>query len=114
FLRDRNRDRGRRKQEQDECFPEVAEDQVDEARCEEQREHRLAQGLDNNATEGATLPVWQRIRAFGLETSRSLYPGKSESSFTSHHRSHSSPWAQCLREVVLPHLLDFAMNNHRL
>jgi hypothetical protein len=36
FLCDR-RDRSRHKQEQDECFQEIAEDQVDETRAEEQR-----------------------------------------------------------------------------
>jgi hypothetical protein len=39
-------------------------------------------GLDNNATEGATLPVWERIRALDLRRA-AVHPGKPEFSFTS-------------------------------
>jgi hypothetical protein len=65
-----NKNGGGRKDREHDGFPEVAEDEIDGRRAQQQRKHRLAQDLEDNPAEGAPVRLRECIGAFGFEARR--------------------------------------------
>ncbi len=76
LLHDGNQNRGASKDGEHDGFPEVAEDEVDGRRAEQQREHWLAQDLEDDPAERAPVRLREGIGALGLEAVGGVLLGK--------------------------------------
>ena len=54
FLGDDQSDRGHGPGHQEQTLPQIAEDQIEQGRADEQQEHRLTQGLGDDAQDTAS------------------------------------------------------------
>ena len=72
LLHDRDHDRHGREGEQDERFLQVAERQIDHAAAEQQRQHRLAQHLEDDAQRRAPIRPGQLVVSLGLQPGLSV------------------------------------------
>ena len=73
---DRYRDGG--KDQQHEGFSEIAQDEIDDAGAEQQREHRLAQHVADNAQERPVIGFGEIVEAFGTQTGLCLRFGQAD------------------------------------
>ena len=72
FLHHRDQDRHGGEGEQDDGFLQVAEHQVDHAAAEEQRQHRLAQHLEDDSKRGASVRPRKLVVAVCLQSCLSI------------------------------------------
>ena len=76
FLNDGNEDRGAGKKPEHDSFFKIAEDEVDRRRAQQQREHRLAEDLEDDADEGAAVGLGEGIGTLRLEAGGGFVLGK--------------------------------------
>lgn len=72
LLHDHQADRRDRAADQEQPFAEIAEEQVEDGRADQQQEHRFAQGLLNDAPQGTTAAAADLVRADRPETPAGL------------------------------------------
>ena len=76
FLDDGDRDRDRGEDQQHHCLGEVAQDEVDRAGAQQQREHRFAQHVSHDAQERPLIGARKVVEAFGAQPLPGLLLGQ--------------------------------------
>jgi len=76
FLDNGDQNRGARKNTEDDGFLEIAENQIDDGRAEQEREHRLVQDLKDNPDKGAAIGLREGIGTLCFQTGGGFLLGK--------------------------------------
>src|SRR6516225_4365649 len=76
FLNDGDQNRGAGKNAEHDGFLEIAEDQIDDGCAQQQREHRLAQDLEDNADKGAAVGLGEGVGPFRFKAGGGFLLGK--------------------------------------
>jgi hypothetical protein len=64
------------KRPEHDSFFEIAEDEIDGGRAQQQREHRLAQDLEDNSGKGAAVGLGEGVRPFRFQAGGGFFLGK--------------------------------------
>ena len=76
FLNDGDQNRGAGKNAEHDGFLEIAENEIDRRRAQQQREHRLAQDLEDDADEGAAVGLGEGIGTLRFKARGGFLVGK--------------------------------------
>ena len=90
FLNDGDQNRGAGKNAEHDSFLEIAEDEIDDGRAQQQREHRLAQDLEDNADKGAAVGLREGIGTLRFKARGGFLVGKA-SEYPESRRPRSLP-----------------------
>ena len=76
FLNDGDQNRGAGKNAEHDGFLEIAEDEIDDGRAQQQREHRLAQDLEDDADKGAAVGLGEGVGTLRFKARGGFLVGK--------------------------------------